>query len=150
MIKQSFCFVCLCLVYLMLPVSLDCPPQIAAAVFSSFLWSDRVFVLFVFVLNKNSVWSSEVRENCSSNLRWTIQRNWQHKVHKTKTNKTKTLSDHQKCLVYLMLPVSLDCPPQIAAAVFSNFLWSDRVFVLFVFVLCTLCCDKQNKNSVWS
>ena len=31
-----------------------------------------------------------VRENRRDNQEWTIQRNWQHRVHKTKTNKTKT------------------------------------------------------------
>ena len=29
-----------------------------------------------------------VREYRRSNQKWTIQRNWQHSVHKTKTNKT--------------------------------------------------------------
>ena len=31
----------------------------------------------------------KVRENRRDNQEWTIQRNWQHRVHKTKTNKTK-------------------------------------------------------------
>ena len=31
-----------------------------------------------------------VREDRKNNQQWTIQRNWQHRVHKTKTNKTKT------------------------------------------------------------
>ena len=31
-----------------------------------------------------------VREYRSGNQKWAIQRNWQHRIHKTKTNKTKT------------------------------------------------------------
>ena len=31
-----------------------------------------------------------VKEYRRGNQKWTIQRNWQHKVHKTKKNKTKT------------------------------------------------------------
>jgi len=30
-----------------------------------------------------------IRENRRGYAKWTIQRNWQHKVHKTKTNKAK-------------------------------------------------------------
>jgi hypothetical protein len=30
-----------------------------------------------------------VREHRRGNQKWGIQRNWQHRVHKTKTNKTK-------------------------------------------------------------
>ena len=33
--------------------------------------------------------SIDVRKNRSGNQEWTIQRNWQHWAHKTKTNKTK-------------------------------------------------------------
>jgi ABC-type transport system involved in Fe-S cluster assembly fused permease/ATPase subunit len=70
----------------------------------------------------------------------TIQRNWQHRVHKTKQNTTQSRetdnigytrqnkTQHNGlccvlfCLVYPMLPVSLDC-------------------VVFCFVLCILCCQ---------
>jgi len=31
-----------------------------------------------------------IREDRRGNQKWTIQRTWQHRVHKTKTNKTKT------------------------------------------------------------
>ena len=31
-----------------------------------------------------------IREYQRDNQKWTIQRNWQHRVHKTKTNKVKT------------------------------------------------------------
>ena len=34
-------------------------------------------------------WTINVRENRRSNHEWTIQRNWQHWGHKTKTNETK-------------------------------------------------------------
>ena len=49
------------------------------------------------------------------NQKWTIQRNWQHRVHKTKENKTKNITqyvldttmpirvDTYLCLVYLCL-----------------------------------------------
>jgi hypothetical protein len=36
-----------------------------------------------------------VRENRRGNQEWTIRRNWQHRVHKTKKNKTKT--QHNMC-----------------------------------------------------
>ena len=32
----------------------------------------------------------DVRENRKGNANWRIQRNWKHRVHKTKTNKVKT------------------------------------------------------------
>ena len=35
------------------------------------------------------------REYRRGNQKWTIQRNWQHRVHKTKTNKTK--AQHNMC-----------------------------------------------------
>ena len=37
-----------------------------------------------------------VREYRRCNQQWTIQTNWQHMVHKTKTNKPKT--QHNMCL----------------------------------------------------
>ena len=37
----------------------------------------------------------DVREYRRGNQKWTIQRNWQHMVHKTKTNKTKTQRKHK-------------------------------------------------------
>jgi hypothetical protein len=58
----AFCFVFLRLVYPMLPVSLDCSFAIALSVFS------------------------DVYLTC---VGLSIQRNWQHRVHKTKKNKTK-------------------------------------------------------------
>jgi len=36
-----------------------------------------------------------VREYRRDNQKWTIQRNWQYRSHKTKTNKTKT--QHNMC-----------------------------------------------------
>ena len=36
------------------------------------------------------VYQVNVRENRRGNRKWTIHRNWQHKVHKMKTKKTKT------------------------------------------------------------
>jgi hypothetical protein len=36
-----------------------------------------------------------VREYRRANQKWTIQRYWQHRIHKTKTNKTKT--QHKMC-----------------------------------------------------
>jgi hypothetical protein len=36
-----------------------------------------------------------VREYLRGNHKWTIQINWQHRVHKTKTNRTKT--QHNRC-----------------------------------------------------
>jgi quinolinate synthase len=33
----------------------------------------------------------KVREYRSGNQKWTIQRNWQHRVHKMKRNKTNTI-----------------------------------------------------------
>jgi len=40
-----------------------------------------------------------VREYQRDNQKWTIQRNWQHRVHKRKKNKTKT--QHTMCLTPL-------------------------------------------------
>ena len=40
-----------------------------------------------------------VREYRTGNLKLTIQRNWQHRVHKTKENKTKT--QHNMCWTFL-------------------------------------------------
>ena len=37
-----------------------------------------------------------VRENRRGNQEWTIQRDWQHLAHKTKTNKTKTTKTQVK------------------------------------------------------
>ena len=39
--------------------------------------------------------SISIREYRRGNRKWTIQRNWQHSVHKTKTNKTKR--QHNMC-----------------------------------------------------
>jgi len=39
---------------------------------------------------KTTVYKTNVREYRRDNQKWTIQRNWQRRVHKTKTNKTKT------------------------------------------------------------
>ena len=38
---------------------------------------------------------TNVRQYRKGNRKWTIQRNWQHRVHKTKKNKTKT--QHTMC-----------------------------------------------------
>jgi len=38
-------------------------------------------------------------ENIEVQSKWTIQRNWQHRVHKTKKNKTKT--QHNMCWTQL-------------------------------------------------
>ena len=58
------------------------------------------------------------------NQTWTIQRNWQHRVHKTKKNKTKNITqyvldttmpirvDTYLCLVYLLQIVCLIFFPQ--------------------------------------
>jgi hypothetical protein len=54
-----------------------------------------------------------VRENRSGNQEWTIQRHWQNWVHKTGAFIFFVL-----CLVYPMLPVSLDCPFLIVTSVF--------------------------------
>ena len=44
---------------------------------------------------KTDVLYINVREYRKGNQKWTIQRNWQHRVHKTKKNKTKT--QHNMC-----------------------------------------------------
>jgi len=36
------------------------------------------------------IYTINVREHRSDNTKWTIQRNWQHRVHKTNKNKTKS------------------------------------------------------------
>jgi len=37
----------------------------------------------------------KVREHRRGNQKWTMQRNWQHRIHKTKKNKTKR--QHNMC-----------------------------------------------------
>jgi hypothetical protein len=46
-----------------------------------------LYIIFSFVFNKR--W-----RNRRGNQEWTIQRNWQHWVHKTKTNKTKNATQY--------------------------------------------------------
>jgi hypothetical protein len=58
-----------CLVYSMLPVSLDCPFLIVPLVFSN-VYSQETGQI-------------NVREYQRDNQKWTIQRHWQHRVHKT-------------------------------------------------------------------
>jgi hypothetical protein len=48
-----------------------------------------------FKLNGGSLAEMNVREQRRANQKWTIHRNWQHGVHKTKTNKTRT--QHNMC-----------------------------------------------------
>ena len=45
-----------------------------------------------------------VREYRSGNQKWTIQRNWQHRVHKTKKNKAQT--EHNMCWTPLYVILS--------------------------------------------
>ena len=47
---------------------------------------------------------NNVREYRRGNQKWTIQRNYQHWVHKTKTNKTKT---HFLCLVLFFITIQI-------------------------------------------
>jgi hypothetical protein len=63
------------------------------------------------------------------NQTWTIQRNWHHRVHKTKGQS--------------MLPVSLDCPCLIAPSSCVPYVASFSGLSMFdcPFVLCTLCCQ---------
>ena len=49
-----------------------------------FTASDYLFSIFKLLLSLN-----QIRENRRGNQEWTIQKNWQHWVHKTKTNKTR-------------------------------------------------------------
>jgi hypothetical protein len=44
----------------------------------------------VYIWSGNQVFYINVREYRKDNQIWTIQINWQHRVYKTKTNKTKT------------------------------------------------------------
>jgi hypothetical protein len=83
-------------------------------------------ILFLFCLSSSCVKTKTIQRNwqhgvhkTNKNKTKTIQRNWQHGVHKTKTNKEKqsretgnmgyTIRRQTKRLVYPMLPVSLDC-----------------------------------------
>jgi Flp pilus assembly protein TadB len=63
----------------------------------------------------------------------TIQRNWQHRVHKTNKHKTKTIQRNWQHSVHKTKKNTTKQSRE------SQFLWI--VFVLFFFVLCTLCCQ---------
>jgi hypothetical protein len=43
----------------------------------------RVHVLFTLSTNNSCIITTKVRENRRGNQKWTIQRNWQHRVHNT-------------------------------------------------------------------
>jgi hypothetical protein len=67
----------LCLVYPMLPVSLDC-------LFWLSLWCSLTFFCPVSYLSSvQDTGQIKVREYQRGNHKWTIQRIWQHRVHKT-------------------------------------------------------------------
>jgi hypothetical protein len=48
------------------------------------------------------------KEYRRGNQKWTIQRHWQHRVHKTKTNKTKTLLNIVEEFLPLIYPPELE------------------------------------------
>jgi hypothetical protein len=80
-----FCLVFLRIVYPMLPVSLDCSCVIASSVFSNVYLYNSLH----FRHHNNFTMQSKVKYTCWNNHTWTIQRNWQHRVHNTKKNQTK-------------------------------------------------------------
>jgi hypothetical protein len=128
-----------------LPVSQDCPFLIAPCVFSNVCCPQLVScVPYVTsfsglsisdcsfgILRNGQSWetgnigytghklrTTNIREYTRSNQKWTILRNWQHRVHRVRYSLTFVVLN--LCPVYPMLPVSLDCPFLIARSVFSN------------------------------
>jgi len=65
------------------------------------VWGHTVILISALKINKSLITSCNrckyinVREYRRGNQKRTIQRNWQHRVHKTKKNKTKT--QHNMC-----------------------------------------------------
>jgi hypothetical protein len=92
----SLTFIVLCLVYPMLPVSLDCPFLIAPLVFSDvylscvlctlccqFLWIVYFWLPLWHSLRYTRHLANKRQRIPKGNQIYTIQRNWQHRVHKT-------------------------------------------------------------------
>jgi hypothetical protein len=79
----------------MLPVSLDCPFLIAPSVFSN-------VYLFCFPsyctqdTGRRQTKQINIRENRRGNQEWTIQRNWQHWVHKIRDEDKQNKNTTQK------------------------------------------------------
>jgi hypothetical protein len=88
-----FCFVFLRLVYPMLPVSLNCPYVITPSIFSSVYFCPVSCVPYVAIFSGLSIMDCPLRYSLTFIF--------------------------VLCLVYPMLPVSLDCPHLIAPSVFS-------------------------------
>jgi len=55
----------------------------------------QICKLGLFYKNMKIQFEINVREYQRDNNKWTFQRNWQHRVHKTKTNKIRT--QHYMC-----------------------------------------------------
>jgi hypothetical protein len=130
----------------MLPVSLDCPFVIAPLVFSDVYLSwipkgqsqmDNPEKLATY--GTQDTGQINVREYQRGNHKWTIQRNWQNRVHMTSglCIFDCPFGTHWRlfvlCLVCPMLPVSLDGIFVISPLVFSH--------VYFSCVMCTLFCQ---------
>ena len=115
--------------FVVLPVSLDCPFLIAPLVFSNiylscvmctlccqFLWIVLswlpLWYSLTFICPVSCSFSGLSFFDCPFGILWRL---------------------FVLCLVYLMLPISLDCPFLIAPLVFSN--------IYLSCVMCTLCCQ---------
>jgi hypothetical protein len=75
----------------------------------------------IVILRKNSASKKQISatEYQWGNQKWTIQRNWQHSVHKTKKNKTKYIYNKRTLLVNISRNESR-CPFFIATSVLYN------------------------------
>jgi hypothetical protein len=142
----------LCLVYPKLPVFLDClsSPYVLCTQCCQFIWIVCLRLmswvpnvaslsgLFVFVLclvypmlplrhktKTNNPDKPATLGTQDIRRRQTIQRNWQHWVHKTYVASFSGLFVFALCLVYPMLPVSLDClsSPYVLCTQCCRFLW---------------------------
>jgi hypothetical protein len=98
-----FCFVFLRLVYPMLPVSLNCPYVITPSIFSSVYFCPVSCVPYVAIFSGLSIMDCPLRYSLTFIF--------------------------VLCLVYPMLPVSLDCPHLITPSVFSNVYFQPHLLV---------------------
>jgi hypothetical protein len=98
-----------CLVYPMLPVSLDCLHPLSCVPYVASV-SGLSSSLVLGTQDKGCRQSRNTRNiGYTRQGMKTIQRHWQHRVHKTRDEDNPETIVFIPCLVYPMLPVSLDC-----------------------------------------
>jgi hypothetical protein len=118
-------------VYPMLPVSLDCPFLIAPSVFSN-VYAMHIWKHFSYVISLNYQWLGQHKKL----KRWATRtppknRGWTQVLTKGKQFLLISSARFSSCLIY----VSCVCLLIVVSNAYCV------VFVLFFFVLCTVCCQ---------